>query len=53
MMNDQAHGLTAYGLKRTAKLCDMNLEKNDMYLIYFFAFFIGAGLGYYLEKIFI
>lgn len=31
----------------------MGLEKADMYLIYLFAFAIGAGLGYYLEKIFI
>lgn len=31
----------------------MGLKKNDMYLIYLFAFAIGAGLGYYIEKIFI
>jgi len=31
----------------------MGLGKKDMYLIYLFAFAIGAGAGYYLEKIFV
>gem|GEM_PF-6780178 len=31
----------------------MGLGKKDMYLIYLFAFAIGAGVGYYMEKILI
>lgn len=58
MMSDQAHGLKASGQRAIGKkififITHMGLEKNDMYLIYFFAFALGAGVGYYLEKIFI
>ena len=45
-------------MRRFVRLCDavsyerMNLGSGDLKLVYMFTFAIGAGVGYYLYKIF-